>query len=195
MRFVEDWLSMPRGTKRDHNGEVAPMVGGELIQNKIGRKITKVKSNAILTNPERRLSKRVVKAKHKFDFVYEENQNLGQKKTKQSEANPGSNNNAQLDLCQNIRRKNDSRSSRVVSNSKSKKRKSMKSIDLDKQSKGNKAVRKIDTKRFDGIQVSVNSDEEELDYEDDIADPDELAVLIKVLKVTKKQMRVKLMLV
>ena len=157
---------MPKGTKRNHNGDpAAPTVGGKLIKksNKIvakqkavamlasqDDKVAKIKAtNLVESNKlERRVSKRMIKAKRKIDFVYET----------ESDTNNGENNNAQVYSQIQSKNEKSTRKSRVNDSSKVEK------LPNSKQNPCN---------NFDGIQVSVISDEEELDYEDDIADQDD----------------------
>ena len=107
---------------------------------------------------ERRVSKRVTKAKRKLDFVYDKDQS-----NKLPVVNElGQNNNAQIENRRNkiskLREREKGRSGFSGKGCKKPAAKFVKS--------GTKSI-------FDGIQVSVNTDEEDLDYEDDILDQEE----------------------
>ena len=111
----------------------------------------------------RRISKRVVKAKRKLDFIYESD--------KDSKDSSGTNNNAQIVT-------DDKRLVNLVRHDKSANLDRHDKLKLSRGVKGvckGGAMTKVNPKSgkhnvnklFDGIQVSVNSDEE-LDYEDDV---------------------------
>ena len=150
---------MPRGQKRDHNGELTPKVGEvsnrrnlskrNLIQK--GRKTVARNGNQCKQSPKsRRLSKRVVKAKRKLDFVYDGDKVEAKKINKQAVSK---NNNACLDL---------GKVRKLVRNQESK---------VKHEHDHNRVV--TVKNKFDGIQISLNSDEEELDYDDIVSQEEE----------------------
>ena len=154
---------MPRGIKRDFNGKIAPMVGGK-INRQGNTKISEVdRGNVAMKQPKskqstvsRRTSQRVVKAKRKLDFVYQND--------KGNQQQASINNNAQIVA----------KRARLVNKSK-------------KTEKGTRFTEKVKVPElkskylsndknfgiFDGVLVDVSADDEELDYEDDIADEEE----------------------
>ena len=171
-------VKMPRGIKRNFVGEAAPAVGGKNKDLSKGAKSTgqneavamltvnsKQKSdNEIPKSNHRRASKRLIKAKRKLDFVYEQDKSSSELV---SNAGLGENNNAQIRV-QNFGRhvRQEGRKDRMNVNTKVKGKMKQSTII------NNKTAGKLTKDVFDGIQVSVNSDEE-LDYEDDLPDPDE----------------------
>ena len=128
------------------------------------------------TNQQRRVSKRVITAKRKLDFIYNDN------KIKNVVDKVSKNNNAQVDS-DHVEKKNGGKSK---NGPKVKKHR----VKDDSCKRVNKLINKFVS---DGIQVSVNSDDEELDCEDDtlmmrnwtmkmICKMMKLAVLIKISK-------------
>ena len=151
---------MPKGHKRKHDGSPMPTVG-KINKEKKNQEILIPRSEVAMTvlkNKEDRnvrKSHRVVKAKRKIDFVYQDSNKMSK---------VGQNNNAQV-------------------LNKSKERTNSK---LDRSrwqqisGRTNLPKEKVETSKleawlinFDGIQVSVNSDKEDLDYVDDISDQDD----------------------
>ena len=166
---------MPRGLKRNFNGDPTHEVGS-----KINRKKNQVanqnefqtvamihdhdeskqnKTNCI--SNARRVSKRVIKAKRKLDFVYEGDVEDS------TENSSGVNNNAQI--------VHDKISRSRLSKGQGRLKRKVAQVPKGKQQLiAKKRLSVLNNKPndvFDGVQVSVNSDEEEeLDYVDDVED-------------------------
>ena len=144
---------MPRGLKRNHECDGITTVHDEFMHERSTKNFRNKKAKVAMLTKEskqdRRVSKRVVKAKRQLDFIYK---NESKVKQKGESKTCDSNNNAQ--------------------NAKSvKQRFKPPQVDISKKSaKKSKARENANNKNFDGIQVSVgdaDGDEDLLDYDDD----------------------------
>ena len=141
---------MPKGQKRNYKGDhLTPMVGVKICQNK-ETKLFAQEGIAMIQNLGQRISKRASKAKQKIDFIYE-NDKESVNNNAQVTPNP-KNKKAEFKL--------EKKTEKNLGNCKAKSK---------EECSGQKCINHI----FDGVQVTVNSDEEELDYEDDILDNNE----------------------
>ena len=172
---------MPRGSKRNHLGEIASAVGNKTNAkaSTLG-KPTVVHDNGVTMLPqqavkdsdinERRVSKRTIKAKRKIDFIYE------------GDVNEDVNNNVQVS--QTDPKKLVSKKS-VAGGAIKPKLKTIVEKGEPNLVKPVKRCKKVDkasvaitthkpiSNLFDGVQISVNSDDEDLDYVDDAMDDDD----------------------
>ena len=154
---------MPRGIKRAFKEDVAPTVG-ENFKVKKDLKIRSVETgnNGDVIMPvgkskqtdSRRISQRVSKVKRKLDFVYEGDSDAIVKGGEKTDLDK--NNNAQLLKKGVVIQKGNTKQRKVLKNSAGRREK----------------VKENKVSLFDGIKVSVNSDKEELDYEDDLPEDD-----------------------
>ena len=77
---------MPRGLKRNHEGDPAPTVGGAKINDRKVRKMTVEKDSDLVAMKQvqgkqtqnRHVSKWAVKAKRQLDFIYENDNEINQ---------------------------------------------------------------------------------------------------------------------
>ena len=175
---------MPRGIKRTIRGEVTPVVSADKIAAKSQTKLSNRSRVVAMTHQP---DNKVVKGKHKANIAngvqlqpvpvkrkIEFNENVESRKKKTKVDLIDNNNNAQVHEF----KQSNAIDRSIRCSSRTAKSKIIQDLPLSDDKKDNKKARNTKLNKIDdGIKISVgadmSSDEEELDYEDDLMDEDE----------------------